>query len=133
MDGRGVMRFLLLVATVAVSCTVCAAQLRRNYYAGVCPEAETVVRGAVAKKFQQTFITVGALVHLYFHDCFVQVTSMPMRACASMSRPARRRATACMDSPVDTYVYCTTVYAGLRRVGADRVDGEQHGGEGQHR
>jgi hypothetical protein len=106
MGGRGVMRFLLFVAAVAASFTVCAAQLRRNYYAGVCPEAETVVRGAVAKKFQQTFITVGALVHLYFHDCFVQVTRRrglsPLHACASMSRRARRRATACMDSTVDT-------------------------------
>ena len=39
---------------------------------GVCPDVETIVRGVVAKKFQQTFITVGALVHLYFHDCFVR-------------------------------------------------------------
>jgi hypothetical protein len=123
MGGRSVMR-LLLVAVVAASATVCAAQLRRNYYAGVCPEAETVVRGAVTKKFQQTFITVGALVHLYFHDCFVQVTSMPMRACASMSRPARRRATACIwTAPLIQMCTCTTVRAGLRRVGADRVDG----------
>jgi peroxidase len=71
MGGRGVMRFLLLVAVVAASATVCASQLSRNHYAGVCPDVETIVRGAVAKKFQQTFITVGALVHLYFHDCFV--------------------------------------------------------------
>lgn len=73
MGARGDMRrFLLLVAVVAASATVCAAQLRRNHYASVCPDVETIVRGAVAKKFQQTFITVGALVHLYFHDCFVQ-------------------------------------------------------------
>jgi peroxidase len=76
MGGRGVMRFLLLVAVVAASATVCASQLSRNHYAGVCPDVETIVRGAVAKKFQQTFITVGALVHLYFHDCFVEVRNM---------------------------------------------------------
>lgn len=66
---------LLAVAVLAASANVCAAQLRRNYYAGVCPDVEAIVRGAVAKKFQQTFITVGATVHLFFHDCFVEVTS----------------------------------------------------------
>ncbi|KAG8081319.1 hypothetical protein GUJ93_ZPchr0007g4939 [Zizania palustris] len=62
---------LLVLATVAAGVTVGAAQLRRNYYAGVCPNVESIVRGAVASKFQQTFITVGATVRLFFHDCFV--------------------------------------------------------------
>ncbi|KAL6647669.1 hypothetical protein ACP70R_015106 [Stipagrostis hirtigluma subsp. patula] len=74
--GAGSVRFaaalLLLVVAAAGSATVCAAQLRRNYYAGVCPNVESIVRGAVARKVQQTFLAVGATVRLFFHDCFVE-------------------------------------------------------------
>ncbi|XP_062188612.1 peroxidase 51-like [Phragmites australis] len=75
--GAGNLRFaaalLVLVVTAASSgATVCVAQLRRDYYAGVCPNVESIVRDAVAKKVRQTFITVGATVHLFFHDCFVE-------------------------------------------------------------
>ncbi|TVU40306.1 hypothetical protein EJB05_13764 [Eragrostis curvula] len=63
---------LVLVVTAAGSATVCDAQLRRNYYAGVCPNVEAIVRDAVAKKVQQTLTTISATVRLFFHDCFVQ-------------------------------------------------------------
>ncbi|CAN0917891.1 Peroxidase 51 [Linum grandiflorum] len=49
-----------------------AAQLRQNYYANVCPNVESIVRGAVQKKIQQTFVTIPATIRLFFHDCFVQ-------------------------------------------------------------
>ncbi|CAN6209148.1 unnamed protein product [Urochloa humidicola] len=49
-----------------------AQQLRRNYYAGVCPDVETIVRGVMARKVQQTATTIGAIVRLFFHDCFVE-------------------------------------------------------------
>nr|CAB3451717.1 unnamed protein product [Digitaria exilis] len=62
---------LLVALLAAASATVCAAQLRRNYYAGVCPDVESIVRAAVTKKYRETFITVGATVYLFFHDCFV--------------------------------------------------------------
>ncbi|TVU13227.1 hypothetical protein EJB05_40762 [Eragrostis curvula] len=71
--GSGTMRRLAAVALlVLATATACAAQLRRNYYAGVCPNVESIVRDAVTRKFRQTFITVGATVHLFFHDCFVE-------------------------------------------------------------
>ncbi|XP_062188326.1 peroxidase 51-like isoform X2 [Phragmites australis] len=73
--GAGSARHVAAAAALlvlAASATVCAAQqLRRNYYAGVCPNVEAIVRDAVTRKFRQTFITVGATVHLFFHDCFV--------------------------------------------------------------
>ncbi|RLN33585.1 peroxidase 51-like [Panicum miliaceum] len=53
-----------LLVVAAASATVCAAQLQRNYYAGVCPDVESIVRGAVARKYRETFITVGVTVHL---------------------------------------------------------------------
>ncbi|KAL6998759.1 Peroxidase 50 [Sarracenia purpurea var. burkii] len=49
-----------------------SAQLRRNFYATVCPNVETIVRAVVTQKFQQTFVTVPATLRLFFHDCLVQ-------------------------------------------------------------
>jgi hypothetical protein len=64
---------VVLVAVDQAGKSVCEAQLRRGYYAGVCPDVETIVRGVVAKKVQQAPATVGATVRLFFHDCFVEV------------------------------------------------------------
>lgn len=66
---RILVAFLALAATVT---TRCAAQLRQDYYAGVCPDLESIVREAVTKKFQETSITVAATIRLFFHDCFVE-------------------------------------------------------------
>ncbi|XP_050204358.1 peroxidase 51-like [Mercurialis annua] len=49
-----------------------SAQLKQNYYANICPNVENIVKSAVQKKFQQTFVTVPATIRLFFHDCFVQ-------------------------------------------------------------
>lgn len=50
-----------------------SAQLRKNYYANICPNVESIVKNAVTSKFKQTFVTVPATIRLFFHDCFVQV------------------------------------------------------------
>ncbi|GLU20111.1 hypothetical protein SLE2022_363250 [Rubroshorea leprosula] len=74
MDRFGV----ILVALVSLSLSLSlfpdsvSAQLKQNYYANICPNVESIVRNAVTKKFQQTFVTVPATVRLFFHDCFVQ-------------------------------------------------------------
>ncbi|CAN6209146.1 unnamed protein product [Urochloa humidicola] len=62
---------LLLLLAASAPFFAAAQQLRRNYYAGVCPDVESIVRAAVTKKYRETFITAGATVHLFFHDCFV--------------------------------------------------------------
>ncbi|GMY11880.1 peroxidase 73-like [Fagus crenata] len=49
-----------------------SAQLKQNFYANICPNVENIVRNAVQKKFQQTFVTVPSTIRLFFHDCFVQ-------------------------------------------------------------
>ncbi|KAF5463683.1 hypothetical protein F2P56_013830 [Juglans regia] len=49
-----------------------SAQLKKNFYANICPNVENIVRDAVQKKFKQTFVTVPATIRLLFHDCFVQ-------------------------------------------------------------
>ncbi|XP_065876802.1 peroxidase 51-like [Euphorbia lathyris] len=71
MEYRGFNFILILSVFLSFSYTT-SAQLRRNYYANTCPNVENIVRNAVQKKFQQTFVTVPATVRLFFHDCFVQ-------------------------------------------------------------
>nr|XP_043624374.1 peroxidase 16-like [Erigeron canadensis] len=48
------------------------AQLKQNFYQSTCPNVESIVRSAVAKKFQQTFVTAPGTLRLFFHDCFVR-------------------------------------------------------------
>ncbi|KAJ4709286.1 Peroxidase [Melia azedarach] len=49
-----------------------SAQLREDFYRSTCPNVESIVRSAVTKKFQQTFVTAPATLRLFFHDCFVR-------------------------------------------------------------
>lgn len=63
---------LLLTFTICLLPRFSSAQLRQNYYANICPNVESIVRKAVSKKFQKTFVTVPATLRLFFHDCFVQ-------------------------------------------------------------
>ncbi|WCJ31367.1 Peroxidase family protein [Euphorbia peplus] len=67
--------FLLILSVFLSLCLfshTTSAQLRRNYYANICPNVENIVRNEVQKKFQQTFVTVPATIRLFFHDCFVE-------------------------------------------------------------
>ncbi|KAE9613062.1 hypothetical protein Lal_00027654 [Lupinus albus] len=63
--------WLLFLSLCFNSCPT-SAQLSRHHYAKICPNVENIVREAVKKKFQQTFVTVPATLRLFFHDCFVQ-------------------------------------------------------------
>ncbi|MED6146147.1 Peroxidase 51 [Stylosanthes scabra] len=63
---------LLLLSFLCVYPFHSSAQLSPNHYANICPNVEAIVRQAVQKKFQQTFVTVPATLRLFFHDCFVQ-------------------------------------------------------------
>uniref|UniRef100_A0A1J3I2A7 Peroxidase n=1 Tax=Noccaea caerulescens TaxID=107243 RepID=A0A1J3I2A7_NOCCA len=62
---------LLLLLSLFLTLNLTSAQLRRNFYAGSCPNVEQIVRNVVQQKFQQTFTTIPATLRLYFHDCFV--------------------------------------------------------------
>lgn len=67
---------LILVWSLCVSLCLLlcptSAQLKTNYYANICPNVESIVKDAVTKKFQQTFVTVPGTLRLFFHDCFVE-------------------------------------------------------------
>jgi hypothetical protein len=71
--GAGMRILAALLALAVAGVTRCAAQLKQDYYAGVCPDVEKIVRDAVSKKVQETPVAVGATIRLFFHDCFVEV------------------------------------------------------------
>ncbi|OMO99465.1 Plant peroxidase [Corchorus olitorius] len=47
-------------------------QLSQSFYKTSCPKVESIVRNVVAKKINQTFVTIPATLRLFFHDCFVE-------------------------------------------------------------
>ena len=70
--------FVLLSLLLLLTCTTTSAQLSRGFYSKTCPNVEQLVRSAVTKKFQQTFVTAPATLRLFFHDCFVRVCSVAL-------------------------------------------------------
>ncbi|CAN6170567.1 unnamed protein product [Urochloa humidicola] len=93
--GSRAMRPVAAALLLVLAASATAQQLRRNYYAGVCPDVETIVRAVVTKKYRETFITVGATVHLFFHDCFVTGCD------ASVLVASTPNATAEKDNPIN--------------------------------
>lgn len=65
-------RFLVSCLSFALLLSAVSAQLRTDFYKNTCPNVESLVRSAVTKKFQQTFVTAPATLRLLFHDCFVR-------------------------------------------------------------
>ncbi|KAM0884066.1 hypothetical protein ACQ4PT_031203 [Festuca glaucescens] len=70
-------RFAALVAVVLVfasSAACCRAQLANNFYAGKCgnTSVEAVIQNGVKARLQWEPRIVAGLLHLIFHDCFVQ-------------------------------------------------------------
>ncbi|XP_018805946.2 peroxidase 16-like isoform X2 [Juglans regia] len=70
METRGLILLSSLLLPLLLTTT--SAQLRSDFYKNTCPNVEALVRSAVTKKFQQTFVTVPATLRLFFHDCFVR-------------------------------------------------------------
>ncbi|XP_056696891.1 peroxidase 50 isoform X2 [Spinacia oleracea] len=60
-----------LLIILCLSFPYTATSLSTTYYAKTCPNVEKIVRQAVQKKIQQTFVTIPATLRLFFHDCFV--------------------------------------------------------------
>lgn len=68
----GVRSISLSLCLILLLPNLASAQLVPNYYAGVCPNVETIVRKVVKTKIEQTFVTIPATLRLFFHDCIVQ-------------------------------------------------------------
>ncbi|PKI54842.1 peroxidase 16-like [Punica granatum] len=71
MEACRALSFILAVSFLLTG-PASAQQLRTNFYRNTCPNVESLVRSAVTKKFQQTFVTAPATLRLFFHDCFVR-------------------------------------------------------------
>ncbi|KAL6873861.1 hypothetical protein ACP4OV_013943 [Aristida adscensionis] len=75
--ARGSMRrlrflaFLLAIAALPPP-PMAAAQLRRDHYAGVCPDLEAIVRAAVRQAMEHSPVAAPATLRLFFHDCAVE-------------------------------------------------------------
>ncbi|RCV12401.1 hypothetical protein SETIT_2G266900v2 [Setaria italica] len=69
---RGSLLAVAAVALVAALLPSGEAKLSPDYYRSTCPDVEAIVREAVAKKVNETFVTVPATLRLFFHDCFVE-------------------------------------------------------------
>jgi peroxidase len=71
---------LLAVAAVALVAAItlpsAEAKLSPDYYRSTCPDVEAIVQAVVAKKVNETFVTVPATLRLFFHDCFVEVSNI---------------------------------------------------------
>ncbi|RCV22774.1 hypothetical protein SEVIR_4G259800v4 [Setaria viridis] len=63
---------VVVMAATAWCAAAQAAQLSQSYYASTCPNVETLVRGAVTQKLQETFNAAPGTLRLFFHDCFVR-------------------------------------------------------------
>ncbi|KAK1291663.1 Peroxidase 45 [Acorus calamus] len=64
--------FQAFLFTILLTLPIALAQLRQGYYNNICPNVETLVRTAVERKLQETFITAPGTLRLFFHDCFVR-------------------------------------------------------------
>ncbi|XP_062178512.1 peroxidase 16-like [Phragmites australis] len=67
---------LAFVAAAVVSAAFMSpsavAQLRPDYYASICPNLETIVRGSVQQSMAKSPISAPAALRLFFHDCVVR-------------------------------------------------------------
>ncbi|CAI0385088.1 unnamed protein product [Linum tenue] len=62
--------FLLLCINAAVEQV--SADLRVGFYQSTCPQAETIVRQLVQKRFNTDKSVTAALLRMHFHDCFIK-------------------------------------------------------------
>jgi peroxidase len=65
-----------MVVVTAVFQLRMVAALRVGYYALSCPNAEKIVRNAMARGMQTDSGTAPGVLRLHFHDCFVDVSKL---------------------------------------------------------
>lgn len=73
----GVCQLLLLVVSL-MSIAHGSAALKVGFYNTICPKAESTIKGVVQSRFNADKTITPALLRLFFHDCFVTVSSNPL-------------------------------------------------------
>ena len=76
--GRvGGVRQLLLLVVSLMSLVHGTAALKVGFYNGIgCPNVESTVKAVVQSRFKSDKTITPALLRLFFHDCFVKVSSL---------------------------------------------------------
>ena len=125
--GATMLSWYLQVAAVSLlaMATGLEAQLRVGFYDNSCPAAEIIVQQEVSKAVSANPGLAAGLIRLHFHDCFVRVSSAnpPFLLDISIS---------CMREWLDVmWLWMIFGCAGVRCVGADRLDEGEPGGEGR--
>jgi peroxidase len=67
---------VFLLASAPMAAAAAQPQLRPDYYAGVCPNLESIVRGAVQQSVALSPLAAPATLRLFFHDCAVRVRAI---------------------------------------------------------
>ena len=62
----------MALLVLAVAAQLGASDLSPGYYGSSCPSLESIVRGVVTQKMDDTIRTIGSTIRLFFHDCFVE-------------------------------------------------------------
>jgi len=83
---------VLVVLALAVSAQLGASDLSPGYYSSSCPNLESIVRGVVTQKMDDTIRTIGSTIRLFFHDCFVEGCDASVLIRSTPGNPAERDA-----------------------------------------
>ncbi|RVW51433.1 Peroxidase 50 [Vitis vinifera] len=54
-----------------------ASGLSYDFYEKSCPNVERIIHNVVSQKLTEAFSTAGGALRIFFHDCFVEVGSVP--------------------------------------------------------
>ncbi|XP_022724981.1 peroxidase 4-like [Durio zibethinus] len=65
-------RAVAVVMLLLLICGACQAQLSSTFYARTCPNALSTIRTSIRSAIARERRMAASLIHLHFHDCFVQ-------------------------------------------------------------
>ncbi|KAL5719285.1 peroxidase [Ranunculus cassubicifolius] len=76
--------FLLLPAACA--------DLRVGFYSSTCPQAESIIRAVVQRRFARDRSITGSLLRMHFHDCFVRGCDASILIDTTTQKPSEKTA-----------------------------------------
>ncbi|KAL9229822.1 hypothetical protein vseg_005250 [Gypsophila vaccaria] len=80
----------LVVVGVCVTPNFAAVKLKENFYHKTCPDVESIVRKVVVQKINETFVTIPAVLRIFFHDCMVNGCDASVLVASTPNNKAER-------------------------------------------